>query len=221
LHLLHNGQFGSRATRNAIDPVSIKELQFELSRLTRKTVAQANYDAAACYDKIIPNLAMLASRCFGVPKDVTASKARTFEQISYHVRTELRVLTEGYQHSEETPIFGNGQGNANAPAILCFISSLLYQCYDALAAPASYCSPNTTGKVDLGMIGFVDDSNGQTKEFMSIEEHPEILLRTQQSICNNTQVWADLLGSTGGALDSRRKELLFFLRIKIGLHILG
>jgi hypothetical protein len=75
LQLLHNGQFGSRPRRNAIDPVFLEELQFEMSRLTRKTVAQTNYDATACYDRIIPNLVMLASRRFGVPKETTASNA--------------------------------------------------------------------------------------------------------------------------------------------------
>ena len=82
LHLLHNGQFGSRPLRSAIDPVFVEELQFELSRLTRKTVAQTNYDATACYDRIIPNLATLASRRFGVPNEVTASNARTLEHAS-------------------------------------------------------------------------------------------------------------------------------------------
>jgi hypothetical protein len=181
--------------------VFIEELQFELSRLTRKTVVQTKYDATVCYDRIIPNLTTLESRRFGVPKDVTASSARTLEQASYHVQTELGVSTEGNQHSEETPIFGTGQGGVNSPAIWCFISSLLNQCYDTLAAPASYCSPNTTGKIDLGMICFVDDSNGHTNEFISTEEHPATLLRTQQYLRNIAQVWADLLGATGGALE--------------------
>ena len=201
LNLLHNGQFGSRPKRNAIDPVFVEELQFELSRLTRKTITQTNYDATACYDRIIPNLAMLASRRFGVPTNVTASNGRTLEGASYHVRTELGVSDEGYQHSEEHPIFGTGQGSANSPAIWCFISSLLYQCYDTLATPALYCSPNHTEKVDLGMIGFVDDSNGQTNYFLEAVESQDSLKRIQQSLQRNAQLWANLLGATGGALE--------------------
>ena len=201
LNLLHNGQFGSRPKRNAIDPVFIEEMQFELSRLTRKTVAQTNYDATACYDRIIPNLAMLASRRFGVPKEVTASNAKTLEEASYHVRTELGVSSEGYRHSDEFPIFGTGQGSANSPAIWCFISSVLYQGYDTLASPASYCSPDKTGRVDLGMIGFVDDSNGQTNQFMEETNSDTSSRRIQQSLRENAQLWANLLGTTGGALE--------------------
>ena len=56
LKQLNEGQYGSRPRRNAIDPVMIEELQFEISRATSKTVIQTNYDAASCYDRIIPNL---------------------------------------------------------------------------------------------------------------------------------------------------------------------
>lgn len=68
LNLLNDGQFGSRPRRNAIDPVMIEELQFEISRISRRMFLQTNYDASACYDRNIPNLAMLASRKFGVEK---------------------------------------------------------------------------------------------------------------------------------------------------------
>jgi hypothetical protein len=57
----NNGQFGSRKRRNALDPVLAEELQYEISRATRRSVLLTNYDAASCYDRIIPNLAALAS----------------------------------------------------------------------------------------------------------------------------------------------------------------
>lgn len=54
LQLINNGQYGSRPRRNAIDPVMIEELQFEISRASRRMFLQTNYDASACYDRIIP-----------------------------------------------------------------------------------------------------------------------------------------------------------------------
>jgi hypothetical protein len=63
---INSGQYGLRPKHNATDPVFLEEIQLELSRITRKTIALTNYDATACYDRIIPNLAMLASRKFGV-----------------------------------------------------------------------------------------------------------------------------------------------------------
>jgi hypothetical protein len=54
-------------------------LQFEISRASRKTLIQTNYDATACYDRIVPNLAMLVSKKFGVPHLNTLSNARTLQ----------------------------------------------------------------------------------------------------------------------------------------------
>ena len=199
-NLLHNGQFGSRPRRNAVDPVFVEEMQFEISRITRKTFAQTNYDATACYDRIVPNLAVLASRAYGVPKEVTATNARTLEGASYHVRTELGVSKENYTHNAVDPIYGTGQGSGNSPAIWCFISSLLYHCYDEDASPASYCFPDKTHHVSIGMIGFVDDSNGQTNAFHKKEDQ-NTLMEIHGALKQNAQLWANLLRTSGGALE--------------------
>lgn len=69
--MLNEGQYGSRPKRNAIDPVMLEELQFEISRMSRQMLIQTNYNAASCYDRIIPNLAMVVSQKFGVHPKVT------------------------------------------------------------------------------------------------------------------------------------------------------
>ena len=53
LKILNDGQYGSRPRRNAVDPVMIEELQFEISRISRRMFLQTNYNATACYDRII------------------------------------------------------------------------------------------------------------------------------------------------------------------------
>jgi hypothetical protein len=62
---------------------------------------------------------------------------KTLQYASYDVRTDLGMASEGYQHNNETPVYGTGQGSGNSPAIWCFISSLLYKCYDQMAVPAT------------------------------------------------------------------------------------
>ena len=50
------------------------------------------------------------------------------------------------------------------------------------------------------MVGFVDDSNGQTNQFLENEDEftiPKIKLK----LCHNSQVWSDVLGTSGGALE--------------------
>ncbi|KAI2496876.1 hypothetical protein MHU86_17623 [Fragilaria crotonensis] len=108
------------------------------SRATRKPVVLTNYDATACYDRIIPNLGMTVSQKFGVPATVTESNASTLEQAEFHVRTELGISPIGYHHESDFPIYGTGQGSANSPAIWCFLSSTLFDCYDTQADLATY-----------------------------------------------------------------------------------
>jgi hypothetical protein len=97
--LLNDGQYGSRPRRNAVDPVMMEELQFEISRASRKAFAQTNYDATSCYYRIVPNLAMLASPKFGVPKEVTTMNATTLQHAEYCIRTELGLTPRtGYSH---------------------------------------------------------------------------------------------------------------------------
>jgi hypothetical protein len=103
-----------------LDPVLIEELQFEISRASRKMLVQTNYDATACYDRIIPNLAMMVSKKYGVPPLTTVTNAKTLQQAEYRIRTDSGVATTGYQHSEEWPIYGTGQGSGNSPMIWCF-----------------------------------------------------------------------------------------------------
>ena len=200
LNQLNDGQYGSRPRRNAIDPVMIEELQFEISRLSRRTFIQTNYDATACYDRIIPNMAMITSRRFGVPQSVTEANVETLRQARFHIRTELGMSDSHYSHSPSNPIYGTGQGSGNSPMIWCFISSLLFDCYEKSAYSASYCNPDQTNWINLSMIGFVDDTNGQVNSFFD-PESPITLQQTMDKAAYNASTWAKFLSASGGALE--------------------
>lgn len=200
LAVLNEGQFGSRPRRNATDPVFMEELQCEISRATRKPVVLTNYDATACYDRIIPSIGMLVSRKFGVPFQVTQTNAETLEKAEYRIRTELGLAPTGYSHSDDMPIYGTGQGSANSPAIWCFLSSCLFDSYDEIAQPATYVSPDNSTSVSIGMVGFVDDCNGQTNTFLS-DGSEATLSDVLQHAQTNAQQWSNLLHVSGGALE--------------------
>ncbi|KAI2499111.1 hypothetical protein MHU86_15381 [Fragilaria crotonensis] len=197
---LHDGQFGSRPRRNAVDPVMLEELQLEVSRASRKMFLQLNYDATACYDRIIPNLAMLTSQQHGVHKQVTLTNARTLQHAAYHIRTEMGLSETSYTHTDDAPIYGTGQGSGNSPMIWCFLSSVLYKCYDTNAHAAEYSNPDGTNQVALSMIGFVDDSNGQVNMFQE-EDNVATLSTMHDKATQNATTWAQLLGATGGSLE--------------------
>lgn len=78
----------------------------------------------------------------------------------------MGLAPTGYRHTEEYPIYGTGQGSANSPAIWCFLSSTLFDCYNKKAHKTFYFNPTGSVSVELvGMVDFVDDCNGQTNLF--------------------------------------------------------
>ena len=200
LNLLNKGQFGSRPRRNAVDPVMLEELQFEISRSARRDLIQTNYDATACYDRMIPNLAMLASRKHGVHELVTYSNAGTLEQAKFHVRTEVGLSETSYSHEPQNPVYGTGQGSGNSGNNWNFISSALLDCYDTKASPATYINPDRSNPSAWSMVGFVDDNNGQVNSFSEPRTQQSLPLLHHQARQNAT-VWANLLSVTGGTLE--------------------
>jgi len=198
-HALNQGQYGSRPNRNAHDPIFIEEFQFEISRTTRKSLLQTNYDATSCYDRIVPNLAAIVSRKFGVPETVVLSNVVTLLNAKYRLKTELGTSTEFYQHSTEHPIYGTGQGSGNSPMIWCFLSSILFDCYEKQAHGAVYELPDRSGTTSVYMVGYVDDSNGQTNKFRdNVQPQDSEIL---QQATHDAQTWHDVLGASGGALE--------------------
>ena len=199
---LNSGQYGSRPSRGVHDPVFIEEFQLEISRASRKTILQTNYDASSCYDRIIPNLAALVSQKYGVPLPAVLTNVTTsLEAAKYKLKTELLGLSDQwYTHDSEQPIYGTGQGSGNSPMIWCFLSSVLLDCYDKQAFGANYGLPDRSLTTKINMIGYVDDSNGQTNQFMYDQEQPadEQIIQLAQ---HDAQAWHDILQVSGGALE--------------------
>ena len=91
-------QFGSRPGRCYIDPIMIEELQHGTNRISRKSQIKANLDATACYDRIIPGFASLASQKYGMHKNVCIVQATRLEEAKYHLMTQHSVAEEFYPH---------------------------------------------------------------------------------------------------------------------------
>lgn len=112
----------------------------------------------------------------------------------------MGLAPTGYRHTDEHPIYGTGQGSANSPAIWCFLSSTLFDCYDEKAHKTFYCDPSGSVSVELGMVGFVDDCNGQTNSFLEDPTDLTIQKLVKQTQ-TNAQAWTDMLHASGGALE--------------------
>ncbi|KAG7361856.1 reverse transcriptase RNA-dependent DNA polymerase [Nitzschia inconspicua] len=200
-NLLNPWQFGGLPGRDATTPVFLEELQWEISRASRRSLLRMDFDATSCYDRIIPNIANLAGRSFGQHRALCFLHAKFLEDAQYILKTKLGLSEEAYSHCELHPIFGTGQGSANSPVIWVLISSRLFDAHTTKANGATFLSPDGLIKTQIYMVGFVDDSANCINDFTNPSQEVENLLHKAQQ---DAQLWNDLLDSSGGALEVRK-----------------
>lgn len=144
--LLNDGQFGAVPGKDAITPTIIKELQYQISRASKWSLIHMDYDATACYDRIILNLGSLISWAYGQHQSVVIINAKALEEAKHYVKTKLGVSDTFFQHCTMFPIYGSGQGAGNSPGLWCVISSVFFDLYEDKAHGASFQSPDGTIK---------------------------------------------------------------------------
>jgi hypothetical protein len=140
LKALHQGQYGGLPGRDCTSLTYLEELRFDYAKLTRYPVANFDNDAAACYDRILCSVASLAGRKYGIHKDVIFIHAQTLEEAEFKLKSSTKVSATSCKHCMKFPIHGTGQGSSNSPTIWCFISSVLFQCYNE-KHPGCYSHP--------------------------------------------------------------------------------
>ena len=114
---INPGQNGSCPGCESTGLPFLEELKMEISYLTRYALINMDVDASSCFDRIIPALASLINRKFGMHKNVVMVHAATLEKAKYKLKTALGVSEGWYQHSITLPIYGTGQGAGNSPVI--------------------------------------------------------------------------------------------------------
>ena len=196
---LHPMQFGGVPGRDAVIPTLCEELQYKISRASKRPLVHLDYDATACYDRIVLSFGSLASRSFGQHRSIVFINAKTLEEAKYYLKTQLGVSKRHYQHCQLYPIYGSGQGAGNSPAIWCVISTILFDTYEDKAHGATFSSPDGSVKTAVHMIGFVDDTSGSVNDFL--RDHPASPEHYIAKAQEDAQRWNDLLSLSGGALN--------------------
>ena len=176
----------------------ICEMEYEVTRLTRKPLIHFDNDATSCYDRINVCIANVVSRKFGQSRKVCIVEGRTLAEARYHLKTKLGISDEFVQHCQFHPWFGNGQGAGDSPTKWLVMSSTLFDEYETRATGALYESPDGSWSLQLYLVGFVDDMRNSINGFANPETTMEELCLNAQQDC---QLWHDLLGVVNQQLE--------------------
>ena len=199
--IINPGIYSNRPGMNAQDPVFLEELQNEYNRLTRSMQIKMDVDAESCYDRIVPSLAMLLLRKYGMHKNVCIVQGRTLREVQYKLKTGLGTPTSSYRHSLISPIYGTGQGSASSPVIWLVILNHLMECHDELSHGASYTNYTADNSIKINVVGFVDDCSCQ------VNNHGDQLVSNATLLslmAREAQMWRDLLQVSGGELSPNK-----------------
>ena len=151
-------QMGSRPGYQCGSAALMKVITFDLIRLMQAVATIFNNDATACYDRIIPFLALLCCQHFGLSSEAADFMLHFLRTAEYCVRT-CYGPSESFFFNIVQAIFGVLQGSGSAPAIWLATSLILIKTYK-LQFPTDGI-PNPTGEKMLQKIidAFVDDAD--------------------------------------------------------------
>ena len=138
----------------------------------------------------------------GMDKNVVLVNSRTLEQARYYLKTNLGVSEAFYQHCNQFPIHGTGQGSGNSPTLWCFVCDVLFEAFAAKAHGAVFSSYGRNINISLYMVGFVDDCSQRVNDFN--KTIPPSSTTLMQLMTADAQLWNDLLWASGGALEQSK-----------------
>ena len=200
---LNSACYGATPGKSSLDPVFIKELEYEIVRLTRYPLIHFDNDAASCYDRIPCFLANIASRKYGQSAKVCIVQGRTLKEAKYYLKTKFGLTDEYVQHTRECPWFGTGQGSGNSPMYWLLISSTLYDVHAQHARRGSiYHSPDKAIKIQIFQLGFVDDVNNRSNlPWDDIADDQDYLQELIDQASQESQLWHDILEAANQSLE--------------------
>ena len=109
----------------AVSMVLLKCLSYDIIRQARMTACMFDNDATACYDRIIPSLAMVKCRRAGTPRPAINVVLKFLHKAKYHVRTAYGISTDIFSNLIDY-ILGLIQGTGHAGPGWALTSSIMF-----------------------------------------------------------------------------------------------
>ena len=91
---------------------------------------------------MIPSLSMLNSRIFGVPDQECTLRVRILNNTKHYLKTALGASTKSYQSTEESKIYGQGQGSGSSGTSWTFTSVPMMTSLEKISLGCKIISPN-------------------------------------------------------------------------------
>ena len=157
--LINEGTYGSRTNRRAIHLVIVDVTRTEVSMITRNILVRFNNDATACFNQILSHLLCLCLCTFGMPKKFTTVLGELLKQAKYTIKTSRGISKLTYSHSEDSPVFGGGQGSELTATKWVKLVPRALDLHGRLGKGSKYRDPEGLIEAIVKILSFVDNNN--------------------------------------------------------------
>jgi hypothetical protein len=183
--------------------VLYKVLQLENARIMHSSMSWMETDFAGCYDRIMPNVALINSRKFGASKTAYQTLGKVWQGLQHHAKTAAGTSDSHYPLEVSSEI-RSGARQGSVYATLCW-EGITHQIIQILerqhsAATTNYFTLNVTSRScnfyvdDAGLI-CTHNANETTSQNVK-----RIVLDLAKRLQTLTQKYERLVFVTGGAL---------------------
>jgi ribonuclease HI len=190
---LGDRQDGFRKGRSTTRTLLQNEILNDYNKRLRINNFVGMTDISGCFDRILPPIISLLNRRNGCPSEAVTMHAKTLESAKYYLKTKQGISTNFYSHTEETPVYGNGQGAGDSPSQWSQESALLLDLYEQNAPTAEMTFRDGTHATKIPVAAFADDTN----LFGNDDKHR----KTKETIVSEAktafETWNKLLHATG------------------------
>jgi ribonuclease HI len=190
-------QNGFRPGRSTMGTIIMNELITEYNRRMRMNFYIIMTDISGCFDRIIPSIISLLNRKNGLSKQAVQMHGNTLRHAKYHLKTKFGISQSYYSHSEDTPIYGNGQGAGDSPSQWNQESAILISLFSKQASNAKIIHPVTGTCSDVSMTAFADDTTIHGNDHCGNKTKLELIDNVQ----NDLTCWNEYLHAAGHLLE--------------------
>eukprot|EP00957_Ditylum_brightwellii_P198518 15129793-Ditylum_brightwellii.AAC.1 len=126
----HDGQCGGRKGQAAIDIPMLKVFTIDNFYLMQANAAFTDYNAKACYDRVVAIITGLVQHKSGLPLHACQFFIRALNQMRYYVITAYGQSQQYNKHGKTKLLQGIGKGPCDAPLGLDTIADIIMKCYE-------------------------------------------------------------------------------------------
>jgi hypothetical protein len=164
-------------------------------------------DISGCFDRILPSIISLLNQRNGCPPEPVKTHATTLEKARYHLKSKHGISSNFYSHSEQTPIYGNGQGAGDSPSQWSQESSMLFDLYENSVKGAQMSFRNGRLATKIPLTAFADDTNLLGNEDHQAMSITNLVEQTKLAF----QEWDKLLHATGHFMELGKCSCYFLV----------